>query len=75
MRVKTFSDIQELNILLLYYIPEKATGGWAAPKQEKHRIQETKDPVPNWKEGVKLQEGRKGSSSGNRCADTEGVTG
>lgn len=42
-------------------IPEKATGGRAAPKQERLRIQETKDPMQNRKEaGEKLQDDREG---------------
>lgn len=49
-KIKTFSDMQDLKILLFCTIPEKATGGWAAPKWERLRIQETKAPIPNRKE-------------------------
>lgn len=38
-------------------IPEKATGGRAAPKQERLRMQDTKDAMQNRKEaGVQLQD-------------------
>lgn len=44
--------MQDLNILLPHNIPEKATGGWAAPKEETHRIQATRDATQEerWKE-------------------------
>lgn len=50
--MKTFSATQALNLLLPHTIPGKATGGWAAPKVGRHRIQETRDPTQEerWEE-------------------------
>lgn len=41
--MKIFSDLQDLNVSLPHTIPEKATGGWTAPNEERHRIQGTGD--------------------------------
>ena len=68
--------MRDLNIVLPYTIPGKATGGWAVPKQDRRRIQETKDPIQHRK-GVKRdsKETAQGSHKGipgNRCARDRG---